>query len=320
MNNIHSTMNKVAEQIENSEVQSQMCFCRWYRKNGNTKYTFYRANITKKIAIEFKKWLITHINYLNDREIENISEYGDGCLPSIDLNNIDTWKYFGENAFNLKCQELTDLKSIKHNLKSYIIYIKYDDILVGYTTRLKPSHVLAKKGMFKLQFDNSTFNQINDNNGVEINNSCSFLFISNRTMNIGLIFNMDDFESIFDMNEQYQIEAENIIRKSDIFQCFGNKDRILEIVKSDRTVQKMLRNPVSQKSFTEININDIGIIKTYLGNDVNFTIDDDNNIRLGENEKEAFKDLIKAVGHHFNKTLFGDHIIESSPKRFLREN
>lgn len=295
-----------------------MCFCRKYRANGDTKYIFYRANIFEDVANEFKNWLTNHIDSLNDKDIKEISGYTEGYLHSVYLGNISTWKYFEDNAFSIGCQELVDLKSIKRNLNNYIIYIKLNDTLVGYTTCVRPSNILAKSGFVKLQFDNSTFNQINNNKDVEINKSCSFLFISNNTLKLGLIFNKDDFESIFDMNEQYQREAEHIIRTSELFQFFTNKDRILEIVKSDRVIQKMLRNPVSQKSLSEIKIDDINTIKKCLGDDVNFAIDETNCITLGRNEKDAFRNLIKAIGHHFNKTLFGNYIIESSPKRFLR--
>lgn len=318
MKDIHSAVNQVAKQIKDAEVRPQMCFCRKYRANGNTKYIFYRANIFEDVANEFKNWLTNHINSLKDKDIKEMSGYTEGYLHSVDLDNISTWKYFEDNAFSIGCQELIDLKSIKRNLNNYVIYIKLNDTLVGYTTCVRPSNVLVKRGFVRLQFNNSTFNQINNNKDVEINKLCSFLFISNNTLKKGLIFNKDDFESIFDMNEQYQREAEHIIRTSNIFQFFTNKEKILEIVKSDRVIQKMLRNPVSQKSISEIKIEDISIIKECLCDDVNFTIDKENNIVLGENEKAAVRDLIKAIGHHFNKTIYGNNIIESSPKRFLR--
>lgn len=318
MRDIHPAVNQVAEQIQTAEVQPQLCFCRRYRQKNNTKYIFYRANISTDIASEFKNWIMNHINSLKDKDIKEISEYAEGYLHAVSLDNINTWKFFEDNAFSIGCQELTDLISLKRSLNNYIIYIKLEDALVGYATCVKSSKVLEKRGIYRMQFNNSTFNQLNDNKCVEIDDSCSFLFILNSAMKLGLIFNKYDFESIFDMNEQYQQEAENIIRTSKIFPCFKNGNRIVEIIKSDRVIQKMVRNPVSQRSFSEIEIEDLEIIKKELNDEVNFIIDKNNNIILGENEKEAFRDLIKSIGHHFNKTLFGDYIIESSPKRFLR--
>jgi len=307
--------------IRDPNVQVELCFCRKYRISRNTRYAFYRGEIDKTVTEELKKWLIDNIQQLENREISKFAEGGEGSIFSIELDDINTWNSFEENAFSLENQEeFTDLKVIRDNLNNYIIYIKLEDALIGQIRRMQPKNVLDKKGRFSMFFDNSTFNVLREDKGVRLDKYCDFLFIVKENKKLGIITNKEKFESIFDMYEQYQQEAENIISSSEIFLSFGDQTRMIEMVKTDRIIQKMLRNPVAQRGFSEVKGEDIVRIKEDLKDSVKFEINEKGEIVFpSENEKAAFRDLIKVIGHHFNETLFQKHIIESTPVRFLRE-
>jgi len=313
------TIAKILKQIEVTQAKAQLCFCKKYRAERETRYMFYRANINSKVADELKTWLIDNVKNI---DLEKIDTDEETSIHSIKMSEISKWKNYSEDAFKLECQELGDLKKIKKNLNNFIIYFKLnDELIVGQIKRLGSSSVLMKRGYYKLGFENNTFDTLVEENHVEITMFWDFMFFIYKEQQIGLINSLpnsvENFEAIFDMYEQYQAKAKDIMRKSTFFAMFGNPDQILEIIATDRRVQKMLMNPVSQRGISEASKENIKQIKEELGDKVRFEIKGELIVLQQGNEKEALKDFIKALGYHFNKTLNGNHVIEGTPKRIL---
>lgn len=313
------TIAGILEQIEDTQVKAQLCFGKKYRAERETRYVFYRANTNSEVADGLKAWLINNIKNIN---VDRIDAHEEPSAHCIKLNEISKWKNFDDNAFKIECQELGDLKKIKRNLNNFVIYIKLDeDHIVGQIKKLGPSSVLMKRGYYKLGFENNAFDTLEEEKHVEITMFWDFIFFIYKDQRIGLVNSssncFENFESIFDMYEQYQEKAKDIMSKSTCFPMFRKPDQILEIINADRTIQKMLINSVSQKGISEAQKENIKQIKEELRDEVRFEIKDESIILQEGKEKEALKDLIKALGYHFNKTLIGEHVIEGTPKRIL---
>jgi hypothetical protein len=143
--------------------------------------------------------------------------------------------------------------------------------------------------------------------------------IQERVRGIGIINNNNNFSSIFDLNEQYENEAKEIVSTSTIFNDFIEPSRISEMIANDRTLQRTLRSPVCKKAFEEIKSEDLIEIKDVLEDNVKFDIDGEGKIILPENEKPALKEFIRAVGHYYNRSIYGADppIIVGKPKEVL---
>jgi len=312
-------ISEILKRAEDPKIKALLCFCRKYRASRETKYSFYKANTNSDVADKLKLWLIENIKSM---DFDKLDALGESNGYTIKLDEITKWESFKENAFRLECQELGDLKRIKSNLNNFIIYCRLnDDFIIGQIKKLGPSSVLMKRGYYKLGFENNAFCSLEEEKHVEITKFYDFIFFIFGELRIGFInpseASSENFESIFDMQEQYQENAKKIIRDSSIFSLFPNPDQILDLVNSDRVVQKMLMNPVSQRGISDAKKDDLKQIKEKLGMEVRFQIKGDSILLQEGKEKDSLKDLIKALGYHYNRTLVGEYLIEGTPKRIL---
>jgi hypothetical protein len=159
-----------------------------------------------------------------------------------------------------------------------------------------------------------------EESSVSMDRYCDFLFIEEDGKRTGVIVDEESFESIFDMQKQYQEEAQATFSEAPISDMFIDKEKAVELIKEDRIIQKMIRNPVAAKGFKEVEIGDIVHVKESLKEIVSLDFEIKNGkIELPkENEKKALRDLIKTIAHRFSQTLFKEHYIEGTPERLLK--
>lgn len=55
------TIAAILKQIEVPQAKAQLCFCKKYRAERETRFVFYRANTNSKVADELKTWLIDNV-------------------------------------------------------------------------------------------------------------------------------------------------------------------------------------------------------------------------------------------------------------------
>ena len=308
----------------NNNNYVQICFIRKYRQNKKSYYVFYNVEIEKEISITLKGWLEKNIYLCNNKSFSsyNPSNYSNKYeyeYEYFNFESLDKWTIFSEKAFTIQ-NEKVELSDIKRNLIGYIIYVKIDGFILGQIRKLSPSNVLDKKGFYRLFFDNSKFNDLQEETGLRIDKKADLVFIKSDEKSEAIIFDQKNFKLIFDMHEEEKKEAIKILDKISILKNHPDYDVLMQITSDDRIIQRMLINPVVKNYLNEIDYSTIKQLKLELGDKIAFKIDDENQqiIFKTGNEKKGIHDLIKTVTSKYNRSLNNKHIIESTPTRFLK--
>jgi len=317
--------NAIKKTISDPKNRINLRFCKKTRQNRTSQYSFHNAGINKEIEECFREWLTNSIKWIENRGIldNEVTSNNNTCFQAVDLNSILNWNQFNEKAFKISENISINISKYKSNLHSQIIFTKTADenYIIGQISKLTPAHVMKGKNEFFLFHNGSTFNSIYElNDGVKLKKFANFFFIMSKSLNIGIIINEENFEQIFDMNEQYEHEAITNISKSAIFASILNQEEIISIVKDDRNIQKMLRNPVTKQVLSIITLEAIIMIKEELRDLLPYNIIDEEKIEFaGNDQKEELKVFIKSISHHYNHTLWGNKIVEGTPSKFIRE-
>ena len=304
--------------IENEDVG--LCFVRKSRQNQRTSYHFYKGNISKKISDELKKWLIENLNSLKKTELKpyNPNNYRDA--EHLDLDKIDTWAHFKKSAFDLAHQEITGLDTIKHNLIAFIIYIKLKDTIIGQVRKVTSSSLLDKKGLYTLFFDDSAFNELKEQKGIEIDKYADLIFKFTSQSSEGAILHKFEFNSIFDVFSQEKRESVNILKSCKLIDNHQNKQEIIKIVEDDRMIQRMLINPLVKAHLNEVDFETVKELKKEIKEDIAFDIEESSKqiIFPKDNIKAAIRDFIKVISQKFSRSLDNKHIWEGTPERVVK--
>lgn len=284
-------------ELNNNNNYVQICFIRKYRQNKKTYYVFYNVEMEKGISITLKEWLEENINLCNNKSFSsyNPSNYSNED-EYFNFESLDKWTIFSEKAFTIQTEKV-ELSDIKRNLIGYIIYVKVDDFILGQIRKLSPSNVLDKKGFYRLLFDNSKFNDLHEEIGLRIDKKADLVFIKSDEKSEAIIFDQKNFKLIFDMHEEEKKEAIKILDKISILKNHPDYDALKQITSDDRTIQRMLINPVVKNYLNEIDFSTIKQLKLELEDEIAFKIDDENQqiIFKTGNEKKGIHDLIKTV-------------------------
>jgi hypothetical protein len=270
---VYNKFKNVLEEIESKDIAPSLCFCRKYPRYNKPNYIFYRSNMESEVSDTVGSFLSENIEELGYKtEVDILDDNLEECFSEIDLDDILYWETFEENAFSLSTQQLKDLEKLKPNLNSFIIYYRTENKLIGLIRRLYPSSILEQKGLiYRMSFKKNTFNQIKNEELVTIDQFYDFMFLAEfekielevdgeeikeeipkRITGIGVINNYKNFCSIFDINEQFEKEAMEIVSSSKIFLNFKEPSNISQIIANDRTLQRTLRNPVCKEAFENI--------------------------------------------------------------------
>ena len=116
--------------------------------------------------------------------------------------------------------------------------------MVGYIRKITPSSVLNQTGMFKLLSSGSVFNEIKEDKGIKIGKHADVIFRIENDISEGIIVDEPNFNLIFDMYKQQEKESIKILNNIAIISDHPEKDEIESIVQNDRSIQKMLINPI----------------------------------------------------------------------------
>ena len=305
--------------IEDKE-KAQLVFVRKYRQNKVTRYIFYRANINKNVSEELKKWLKEHIKKVEDKTLNEYSPDNYKDLEYVDLPSIDKWEFFQKHAFSIKSQEHADLSKIKSNLVAFIIYIQKGKEIIGSIRKITPSNVLNKTGLFTLFLENSAFNELREDKGIRIDKYSDFVFKITKDKSEGVIITKYNFNSIFDVYEQQKKESIKLLKNCTVISSHPESNDIQEIVKSDRTIQRMLINPIVKDHMNEINFDIIKNLKNEIQTTLAFEIDEQNKqiVFPNNNKKEAIRDFIKVISWKYSRSLDSTHIVEGNPEKIIK--
>ena len=142
----------------NIEKNAELCFVRKYRQKSVTRYIFYRANIKTKVSQVLKEWLIKKTSEVSDKKLGDYSADNFQDAEYINLKDINTWNEFEQKAFTIEHQENEILEKIKNHLIAFIVYVKQDNLIIGYVRKITPTSLLNKKGLYSLFLEHSSFN------------------------------------------------------------------------------------------------------------------------------------------------------------------
>jgi len=299
---------------------AELCFVRKYRQKGVTHYIFYRANIKTEVSEVLKEWLIKKTSEISNIELKEytIDDFEDA--EYINLKEINKWSEFEQKAFTLEHQEEEILEKIKNHLIAFVIYVKQDDLVIGYIRKITPASLLNKKGLYSLFLKDSSFNEIKEQKGIEIDNSADLVFKISKDKSEGAILKKYNFNSIFDIFEQQKTDSVKILKESDLITKHPEIAEIENIVKSDRQIQKMLLNPLFKEHAKEINFDTLKKLKDEVGDKICFELDESNKVPIfpADKKKEAIKDFIKTISYRYQRDLDSKHVLESKPIKMIK--
>ncbi|MDO8508937.1 MAG: hypothetical protein Q7S27_04600 [Nanoarchaeota archaeon] len=304
----------------NIEKGVNLCFVRKYRNSGKTHYIFYKASIKNKVSLILKDWLINQINKINNKDYPDYTLTNFENPEYISLEEINVWKDFKEKAFSIDTQEDEILSKIKNQLTAFIIYSKKGKEIIGYTRKISSSNVLTKKGLFSLLLDDSSFNELIEQEGVEIDKYADLIFKISEIKDEGIILNKYDFNGTFDIIEQQRNEALEIVRKDPVIKNNPSFQMVESEISKNRTFQKMLLNPVVNKNLEMVDYEYLKKAKNNLGFEITYDLDEKNKTIIFPQgkEKESIHSYLKVKGHKYQKTIDDKHYLESNPERVIK--
>jgi len=301
---------------------AELCFVRKYRQKGVTRYIFYRANITTNVSQVLKEWLIKKTSELSDKKLGEytVDNSEDAEYEYIDLKDINTWDEFKQKAFTIEYQEDEILEKIKKHLIAFIVYVKQDNLIIGYVRKITPTRLLNKKGLYYLFLEDSSFNEIKEQKGIEIDEFADLLFKISEDKSEGVILQKYNFNSIFDIFEQQKTDSVKMLETSDLITKHPEKNEIENIVKSDRQIQQMLLNPLFRAHAKEISFDTLKKLKEEVGDKIRFELDEINKLPIfpADKKKEAIKDFIKTISYRYQRDLDSKHVLESKPIKMIK--
>jgi len=299
---------------------AELCFVRKYIQKGITRYNFYRANINTKVSQVLKEWLIKKTSELSDKKLEEYTVDNFHDTEYINLKDINTWNEFEQKAFTLEHQKDEILEKIKNHLIAFVVYVKQENLIIGYVRKITPTSLLNKRGQYFIFLGDSSFNEIKEQKGIEIDEFADLVFKISENKSEGAILQKYNFNSIFSIFEQQKTDAVKMLEKSDLITKHPQKDEIENIVKSDRQIQRMLLNPLFKEHVNEVGFDTLKKLKEELGDKISFELDENNKLPIfpPDKMKEAIKDFIKTISYRYQRDLEGKHVLESKPIKMIK--
>lgn len=321
-----------------NEENLHLYFGKKTRRDKKTTYVFYEADTNEKVR---KSLLIFFINNLNKLRNDNITTGNNDDVPEeylkTNLEGIHVWNQFESCVYSditkfkdideydtpkndKKVHTVKELKNIKSNLNHYLLINESDNCIYGQISRIKSSKVLmGKKWIF---FEGEKFTEMKTEENIELEERDSVLFYIDKNRKWCFVNNIDEYDDIFDMNEQYETNAINVINESDFSNHCNDMDLVNEIIRSDRRIQKMLNKQMTVQAFENFELGDINdSFETFNGYDVgdeyNVVFENEKFVVDENNGKESLKNIIKFVGGYYNQSLNGKFLIEGNPSHII---
>lgn len=315
----NSIENEVESESETTIPNISLLFTQKKRIMKSTEFKYFSGHHEGNATERFINILNNTIQkIINKNIISNFSEDSPDDYVLINLNNVDNWEHYETAINNVTVPNVDDLKTLKSSLNNFILARKNEIILIGQIKRLYPRQVLLDTDTVSFMFNNNIFNDVEIyEDRVEIEDDFDVFFILIEDLKLAIVKNQKTFNDIFDMHDQIKNEALEVVSTSNLYEFFDNKEKIIEIIESDRTVQNMLRNPITSEAFAEITMENLLEAKSKLENLADFEINNGNIKLSSEKEKESLKCVIKTAGHCYNAALYGSDIIEGRPTKKL---
>ncbi|WP_319506462.1 hypothetical protein [uncultured Methanolobus sp.] len=300
-----------------NEDYAHICFIRRYRDhNKNTKYVFKSPEINaENVSNEFLKWLRNSYTRI---DFDNICKYNAGVPQEthewILLNNISSWTYFLNPIAHNFDREIgqSELDKMRNDLAGIMIFCNKDGCTYGQITRLKPKVVLNNSEGYLAIFDSNENNYIStlqNEKGFRITSHSDILFnINSEGVARAVVFSKNEFEEIFDLNEELKQNAINVLHEIKLFEENPDFEDIVSFVKDDRTIQKMLNNRVFlEKQVQYLTWPELKKLKEIAPEILLFDISEDGKSFIlpnNENKGRALRQIIKAISRRY---IVGDN-------------
>lgn len=321
-----------------NENNLHLYFGKKTRRDDETVYVFYEANTNIDVRRSLLNFFVNNLNKLKNDNITigNNDDVPEGYLKT-NLENIHVWNQFEDCVYSdiskfkdvaeneiqrttKKVHHVKNLKKIKSNLNHYLLINESDNCIYGQISRIKSSNILfGKKWIF---FEDEKFTEMKTEENIELEEKDSVLFYIDREHKWCFVNNIDEYDEIFDMNEQYETNAINVINESEFSNHCNNMELVNEIIRSDRIIQKMLNKQLTVEAFNNFELDDINdSFETFNGYDVvdkyNVIFENEEFIIDEENGKESLKNIIKFIGGYYNRSLNGKFLIEGNPSHVI---
>jgi len=331
--------NVINENIDKCiEENLHLYFGKKTRRDNETIYVFYEADTNENVRKSLLNFFVKNLNKLKN---DNITTGNNDNAPEkylkTNLERIHVWNQFenciysditkfkdiDENEIqktNKKIHHVKELKKIKSNLNHYILVNESDNCIYGQISMIKGSKVLlGKKWMF---FEGEKFTEMKSEENIELEEKDSILFYIDKEHKWCFVNNIDEYDDIFDMNEQYETNAINLINESEFSNHCNNMDLVNEIIRNDRKIQKMLNKQMTVHAFENFELDDINeSFETFDYFDIEDKYDvifENEEFIIDENNgKESLKNIIKFIGGYYNQSLNGKFLIEGNPTQII---
>lgn len=308
------------------------------RRNNKTVYVFYEADTNDIVRSSLVNFFINNLRKLRNDNIttgnnENVpEEYLKTNLEGIHVwdqfeccvySDISKFKDVDNNEIrraNRRVHQVKKLKNIKSNLNHYLLINESDNCIFGQISRIKSSKVLlGKKRIF---FEGEKFTEMKTEENIELEETDSVLFYIDKDHKWCFVNNIEEYDEIFDMHEQYETNAINLINASEFSNHCNNMGLVNEIIRNDRNIQKMLNKELTVESFENFDLDDIkDSFKTFNRYDVvdeyDVVFENEEFIIDENNGKESLKNIIKFVGGYYNQSLNRKFLIEGNPSHII---
>jgi hypothetical protein len=268
------------------------------------------------IVRKLREWISAQKAVIEEADgIERFDPTRRQTVSSLRMDGNAVWDTIKESLHSQSKQTLarkyTDLKGVNH---SYFVSCRTKNLYFALGYRITPSYIMHKGGFLLT----STFDDLIEIEGVKLDAEPSFLlsYDLQKDTCVSVIFDQSEFEQLFDLFEHQKEQAKKFAE--DRLANLIDPDIANSVILESRQLVKMLNKPLIQEGYINTEIGYIGRVKDKTPG-LAFTVEG-NRIVLPDSPKErkqAVKDLIKAISHHFTKTLDDAHVIEGNPIRVV---
>lgn len=320
-------MKKLMKKIEDEDIKTE--FINFYilcrrRSEKTEKRVFYvkindkLSECIKKLAVNFIKKITNDTNY-NEREYCPVTNYDEGEIEYIDLNEISMFE-----TINVDIMGDTRIFS-KENIRGYEPYVYICDFRFHDNSHfLLFQHIrgkkIFKKGLLIGRFNNE-FSKVTDLEDIYLIDDVFDCLAwkknlsNNEESNFMYIFNKKRFDWIFGFEEKFKNELDKKFKKiiENSKEELIDEDEFLNFVKNDyyalRKTFKLIKN---------------GNFKKYFNKDVLDKMEEEKIVKFDWTEdcklvinRDNIKRLLKVLDEDYLKSIISDDIFVSLSKRSL---
>lgn len=304
---------------------AHICFIGKYRDNHKrTKYVFKSPEIhAEKVSNKLLEWLEKSIAKV---DFDNIPKYNPGVPQETnewtELNKLNSWDSFLKPINHNFDREISqkELEKMGTNFIGSMIFCHKNGCVYGQITRLQPRFVLNNSESFLAIFDsnvNKYISELKEERGFRISPHSDVLFnIDDQKVGRAIIFSKKNYEDIFDLSWELEKNAIDVFHRIDVFTKNPVSNDLLNLVKEDRTIQRMLNNRVLiNNEVRYLTFIELKRLKEVAGNILLFNISDDGKsfvLPTDGTKGKALRQIIKAISRRYIVGENGEIFMENA--------